>query len=202
MLPQSGSLEQILRAMKQLAQSPAFMLELEAVAADMGDHTFRPAPMVDAAGEAFDLEMEDTSYDGKMGWVSYPGPFQQVLTVQGLRPVPPYPMLQLLGAEGVVIPGTQADQSSLAIWEYVIDAVTVVVDDDPNAATRRAMAYSDAFDRLLKRNEHLGGLVYLIFADGTPVPGGEVEQSGSGVVSGIMQRYHARALRSIPIPTG
>lgn len=193
--PNSASLSQTLRALKKLALSDAFMQELQLVAAEMNTQAFQPAPLVAADGSAVLLDMQDTSHGPAEDWVPYPGPFAQVLTTQQLRPIPPYPMLQLLGEEGADVPGSQADQSALSVVQYTIDAVVMVAGDNPDAVSVRAMAYADAFWRLVARNEHLGGLVYLIATDGPPVPGGEVEQAGAGVVSGVLQRFQARALR-------
>jgi len=199
-LPNSAGLERILAAFKQLAEAPAFLRELEVVVAEMGDRAFRPAPLVDADGEPFELDMEDRDYDGNREWVSYPGPFKQVLTTQQLRPVPPYPLIQFLGEEGVRVPDTQVDQAPIALYQYTVDSVIVIEDSNPDAASRRALAYSDAFERLVRRNEHLGGLVYLIDSDGPPVPGGEVETTRTGVLSACLQRFHVRALRMVAPP--
>lgn len=198
MNPNSATLDHILRAMQQLALSDALMQELAQVATEIGQQAFVPAPMVAADGSSFPLNMVDTSFHSTPEqWVPFLGGFKQVLITQQLRPVPPFPMLQLLGYEGTRVPDTQVDQNAVAIYEYVVDAVTIVSDDNPIAASRRAEAYCNAYDRLVKRNESLGGLVYLIETQQPPTPGGEVEQSGLGVVSGMLMRYHARALRVI-----
>lgn len=191
--PQSGSLEQVLRCLRLLAQANAFSVEMGLVAAYMGSGAFTPGQFVDGAGTRFSLDLNDAQFGSPTTWV--PTAFKKVLLTQQLRPVPPYPHLELFGAPGRPIrsdhaPSFEFDTGELTAWSYAIDAVTVADGDRPEIAARRAMALMQGFERLVRRNEHLGGLVELIASDGPPSPGGEVERGRHGLISGVAQRFH------------
>lgn len=189
--PNSGSIEQVLRCLKLLAQSAALATEMKAVTSYMGSQAFTPGNFVDASGNTFALGMADSQFGDPGSWV--PASFKQVLITHQLRPVPPYPLLMLLAAPGRTMPGNRGrwelDTGQSVEWIYVVDAVSVAVSDRPEQASRRALALSQGYERLVRRNEHLGGLVQLITAEGPPAPGGEVEQAKSGILSGVMQRF-------------
>jgi hypothetical protein len=199
----TATLEQILRAIAQVAKSPAFTEEVDAVAGRMGGDTFAPEPIVSASGATYPLSMSDATYGDPMTWVSGKyGAFARVLTTNQLRPIPPYPLLQLLGAQGNAVVDSsgravEIDQGGLAMYWYTVDAVVVTQSDRPEAVTRRAMALSTALERLIRRNQNLGGLVQLIRPEGPASPGGEVESKRVGILSGMMQRYSAAAISSI-----
>jgi hypothetical protein len=192
--PQSGSLEQVLRMLKAMALSNAFTVEMDLVAAYMGADAFTPAPIVDATGQQYTIGLIDTQFGDPAEWV--PMAFKKVRITQQLRPVPPYPHLELLGAPGRIMRSDQAaasfelDTGEMAGWSYAIDAVVVAQADRPEIASRRALAMCQGFERLVRRNEHLGGLVELIASDGPPAPGGEVERGRIGLISGVAQRFH------------
>lgn len=190
--PQSGSLEQVLRCLRLLALSPAFTTEMSNVANYVGPGAFTPGPFRDAVGATFTLDLEDTAYTGPENWI--PTAWRRVYTTQQMRPVPPYPQLSLLGSAGRMQRGDAAalaivDTGEAAGWVYTVDAVAVASADRPDIAPRRAMAMMQAFEFLVRRNEHLGGLVQLIQAESPPAPGGEIEVRKIGLISGVMQRF-------------
>jgi len=199
--PQSGTLEQVLRCLRLLALSEAFRLEMDVVCNYMGNQAFQPANFVDANGGRFSLgTLDDVQFGDPNSWV--PKAFKQVQITQQLRPVPPYPHLELLGAPGRMQQTAtsavfEVDTGEVAGFIYVIDVVAVADGDRPTIAARRAMALSTGFSRLVRRNEHLGGLVQLIASDGPQAPGGEVERGKGGLVSGVAQRYRVEVLDSI-----
>jgi hypothetical protein len=102
--------------------------------------------------------------------------------------------LALLGAPGRLqradtAPRAMTDRGEAVGWMYTVDAVAVASADRPDIAPRRAMGLMQGFEWLVRRNEHLGGLVQLIEAEGTPAPGGELELRRIGIISGVMQRF-------------
>ncbi len=197
--PNTGSLEQVLRALKALALSPAFPLEVGLVAYHMGQGAFSPGQFVDANGALFTLSLDDEQFGDPAAWLQRT--FRKVQITQQLRPVPPYPHLELFGAPGHQQQADhspfEVDSGQVAGWSYRIDAVTVAQADRPEIAARRAMAMMQAFERLVRRNQHLGGLVQLIAADGPPAPGGEVEHGKLGLISGVAQRFQVEVLSGI-----
>lgn len=188
--PQSGSLEQILRCLRGLAQSPAFGVEMGIVTSFMGTQAWTPTNLVDANGLKFNLSLNDQQYGAPSTWV--PNAWNQVLITAQIRPVPPYPLLMLLPGPGRRT--FEFDTGQVAGMAYTVDAVAVAAADTPEVASRRALALIQGMERLVRRNEHLGGLVHLIHAEGPPAPGGEVEHARDGILSGVMQRFSVAAL--------
>lgn len=198
--PNTGSLEQVLRCLVALADSPAFALEMQAVASHMGAGAFQPGAFADADGGSFLLNLSDVSFGDPAEWL--PTAFRQVLPTEQLLPVPPYPLLSLIAQPGRVQRGSGAsmfevDTGELSGWVYVIDAITVASADRPQIAARRALGLMQGFERLVRRNRHLGGLVQLIAAEGPPEPGGTVETGKHGVLSGVRCRFQVEALAGL-----
>lgn len=188
--PQSGSFEQILRCLRQVALSAAFTTEMEAVANYVTAGAFTPGNLVDANGAPFTVNMNDPDFANAGGWVVTA--YRQVLITHQLVPAPPYPLLMLTGGPGRTL--FDDDTGDVSDWNYVINAVSVATADRPDIAARRAYALAQGFDRLLRRNQSLGGLVQLIRPEAPPAPGGEIEDRKDGVLSGVMQRFTVSAL--------
>lgn len=199
-LAQHGTLEQILRAVKQLALSSALAEEVAVVAGRMGSNTFQPSPIVSYNGNQVPYQMNDQQFGDPTVWVGGKyGQFAQAFASAQLRPIPPYPLLQLLAAPGRPVTDAngvamEIDQGTVSMDWHVFDAVIVTQADRPDPAARRALALCDALDRLISRNQNLGGLVYICRSVGPPSPGGEVESRRVGLLSGMVQRYEAAAL--------
>ncbi len=195
--PQTGSIEQVLRALKLLALSPAFALEMETVISYMGSGAFIPQNLTDINGNRFALTgMADIEFGDPSGWVSTS--FQEVTYSRALLPVPPYPRLQLFAMPGRFQAPGEFDQEQVAAQVYIVDAIVVTGSDQADPALREALALSDGFERLVRRNgPALGGLVQLIAPTGPAAPGGPVETEGSGNVAGVLQRFKVLTLRSI-----
>lgn len=197
-LPRTGSLEQVLRCLRQMALSPAFGLEMQAVVSQMGAGAFSPVNLLDASGATFSVSLNDTEFGDPSGWV--PTAFTEVTFSRAILPVPPYPRLQVFGAPGRLQRDGEFDAEEVAGWTYVVDAVAVAADDRADPALRSALALMDGFERLVRRNApSLGGLVQLITPEGPPAPGGPVESENSGNVAGVMQRFRVFSLRSITL---
>lgn len=194
--PRTGSLEQVLRALKALALSPAFTLEMQTVGDQMGTGAFSPANLVDAAGNPFSLLLDDVEFGDPSGWL--PNAFVEVTFSKALLPVPPFPRLQLFGMPGRVQQAGEYDTELVVGWTYLVDAIAVSCDDQADPALRSALALMDGFERLVRRNApSLGGLVELITAEGPPAPGGPVDTEQSGNIAGVMQRFRVYTLRSL-----
>jgi hypothetical protein len=195
--PRTGSLEQVLRALRLLALSPAFEAEMQNVIAAMNEQAFIPRNLTDAQGNRFALTaLADTEFGDPSGWVSTS--FREVTYSSALLPVPPFPRLQLFAMPGRLQPTQVFDQEAIAGWESMIDVIVVEGNDQADPALRSALALADGFERLVRRNApSLGGLVELIAAEGPPAPGGPVEREMAGNVAGVMQRFRVSALRSI-----
>lgn len=191
-LPANASLEQIVRALAGLALHVE--ADTVAVANEMSTQAFEPAPMLDANGNAFSISMVDVEQGvtaDPTEWIETS--FARVYRTDGLKVTPPYPNLQLLSAPGEVL--MTIDQNGAELRSYTVDAVVAAYSDRPQQATQRALALITAFNRLVKRNPQLGGLVSLIKGDGTPVASGEAQQQ-PGLVAGYMQRFAVLAWES------
>ncbi len=198
-IPYSGSLEQVLRVLQQLATSPAFTVEMQNVVSQMGTGAFTAANLKDANGNPFALNLNDTTFGSPSAWV--PTAFLDCIVTSGLKLTPPYPRLELIGGPGRQQTASQgiameADTGEFVGWTYVIDAVVAAEADQAEPAQRQAHALIDGYERLIRRNEHLGGLVQLISAEGPPYPGGSIERQAGGNLAGAMIRFRVEVLRT------
>lgn len=188
-IPNNATIEQIIRALGVVAQHVEPDVQL--VASQMSTATFRPAALVDGAGNEFTVSMVDIEQGvaaDPTEWIQ--ASFARVIRTSGLRVAPPYPSIQFLTGPGSIM--TTIDQTGSSLVSYSIDAVVAAYSDRPTQATQRAQALTTAFNTLVLRNSNLGGLVSLIKPNGTPVESGEARQS-PGLVAGWMQRYEAIA---------
>ena len=194
--PRTGSLEQILRCLRTLASSPAFGIEVASVVNAMGPAAFQPGPFTDANGVAFNVSLDDEEFGPPAGWI--PTSFAVIDIADSLKPIPPYPRLQLFGIPGKVLPDQEIDQQERVTgWANFVDAIVITADDRAEPAQRSALALMDAFERLVRRNPYLGGLVELCVADSSPAPGGPVHTEKSGNVAAALLRFRVETMRSI-----
>lgn len=199
-LPRNGSLDQILRALALMAQSAAYQAALNQKIAAMN-----PGPLLNLIGvdgSAFALDLSDTQAGGPAGWLgrttgtTAPG-FAAVYVTDHLRLAPPYPVLELAGmpGHGGVPGGTRYEEAEFRSWSYVVDAVAITQEDDPQAAQRSALVMVDALEQLVERNDSLGGLVELISATSPPHPGGS-HPTSDGIVAAALVRFEVSSLRT------
>lgn len=195
-IARTGSLEQVLRSLRLLALSDAFMQEMQAVTAMMGTSAFIPQNLVDVHGTLFSLSaLADTEYGAPDSWVS--NAFADVTYSTALLPIPPFPRLQLFAMPGRLQASQVYDQEAITGWEFIVDAVVVEANDRADPALRSALALMDGFERLVRRNApSLGGLVELIAAEGPPAPGGPVASENAGNIAGVMQRFRVITMRT------
>lgn len=174
-IAQTGSLEQVLRTMALLAQSSAYAGALAVLVNNM-----KPGPTLgnffDVTGAPFTLDISDTEAGGPAQWLgkqdaATPPGFAEVVVTDGIRLLPPYPALQLVGQPGKPMMGIGglAEDRGFRLWTYTVDAIAVHhVDGNAQAAQRAAMVMIDAYEMLVERNESLAGLVMMITAAGPP----------------------------------
>jgi hypothetical protein len=201
-LARTASVEQLLRCLAALAQSPAYQAELENTVSYMSQNPL-PGSFRDLNGQSFSLDLADNQYGPPQGWVgksradSLPG-FAKVWITDQLRvPGGPYPLLELIAMPGRRGP---ANMEVYKEWLYVIDAVAITAGPDPNAIQRDALAMIDAFEQLVYRNNPaLGGLVVKIDAPAGPVPSGS-QADKSGAVAAAMVRFECLVLRTRSLP--
>lgn len=190
--PRTGTFEQVQRCLKLLAEAPAFQLEMAQIVSQMGAGAFTPGVFLDANGNTFSLSMNDLEFGDPATWV--PSTWAQVLTTDAIPPAPPYPSLYILGQPGRVQTATGGefvtDQRGLIVgWTYLVDFIAVAADDRAETAERAAYALMFGWQRLVRRNEALGGLVEMLSPEGPPVTGGPVSAAKSGNLAGVMQRF-------------
>ena len=157
----AGSMEQVIRMLASMAQAPAYTTEVQGLKAglDPGGLTLQ---IVDANGLVSVIDLDDVSLPD-LTWVDES--FAAVITAEGVRIEPPYPKLQIIARSG----GLQADDHGVVFRDdrvqgqiYHVDATVIVNKDIPTYADRAAVIMARAFERLVRRNETLGGLVQLI----------------------------------------
>lgn len=197
--PNSGTLEQVLRCLEALAVSPAFTTEMQAVTAGMGSGAFRPGNFTAADGSTFTVNLDDEQFGPPANWVKTK--FAKVAITDSIVPAPPYPRIHLVGMPGRLQTASGGafvvdQQEQVAGWIFTVDCVVMASNDRAEIAERHAYALMDGWERLLRRNPYLGGLVQLLEAEAPPAPGGAVNQGKSGNVAGIMLRLYAYVLRS------
>ena len=183
--PGSATLDQTLRFLALLAQSDAYATELQALVSatnPTAKEVLRYA-VVDANGQQRMLDLVDTDY-ADLSWIS--PTLKRVQTTDGLRIEPPFPRLMIIGQPGEMIRDAQggefrADAAAIVGYAYLIDCIVLTSNGDPNAASREALLHAEALDRLVQRNEQLGGLVRLIGSDGPGTPA-TAEWRGKGTV--------------------
>lgn len=190
-IPGSGTLEQVLLMLQAIGQSAAFAAEAAAV------NTVAAASLVysitDIAGVRTPIELKEAQFSDP-SWLA--GSFANVLISDRLNVPPPYPILVLVGASGRLQGGTSGsfDEREVAGWRHRVDAVVVADSSENQSALRQALLLLDAFDRLIGRNQSLGGLVQLITPETPPIPAtGRLDDENT--IAGAMIRYGVDVLR-------
>ena len=198
--PGTASLEQTLRFLKLLVESSAYATEVSTLLANADPTTtgVLTYKVVDANGAFQTLDLVDDDYKD-LSWVS--PAIQRVQITDGLRIEPPFPRLSLVAQPGSVIRGDGGDDmraggALIVGYQYLIDCIIITSNGDPNSASREALIHAEALDRLIQRNEQLGGLVRLIESSGPGVPA-TANYKGIGTVGGGHLRLRALAYRQI-----
>lgn len=150
-------------------------------------------PIHDLNGNAYQLELKEQQFTDAT-WIN--DTFAMVQLTDELDPVPPYPRLIFAGGPGRIesAPSGPFDEADIAQWRYRIDAVVMAESSEPQSAQRLALMMLMAFDRVIERNQQLGGLVQLIAPESPITPGGAGKTQTGAIVGGAMVRYGAVVL--------
>jgi hypothetical protein len=202
--PGTGTLDQVLTLLRKLAMTPAY----DAVLADTVA-TAAPGASVYTLHDRFngmqplatiDLAEEDQATGALMdtGWADQG--FAQALVSESLRLAEPLPAVEFIGSPGTYMRGRDGEMESAdyAVLNFPVDAVVFAHADQQLVAARKALLYVEAFRRLIRKDESLGGLVLQIRPRGTIEPGGGGRLSKSAaLVMAARCRFDVRTM-SVP----
>jgi hypothetical protein len=196
----TGTLDQVLTLLRKLAMTPAYSTVLAATvaAAAPGQSVYilrdrfnmnQPFATIDLAeedprtGELYDLTWADTG-------------FAQSLVAQTLRMAAPFPLIEFIGAPGAYMRGDMGDMedADYAVVSHVVDAVVFAGADQQRIAERKALLLAEAFRRLIRKDECLGGLVMQMRPRGPIEPGGGGPHKESAVVMAARVRFDVRCI--------
>lgn len=164
-VPYSGSLDQVMTALKALALSPAMATEIANYKATLAAQS---QTLIIKDANAANVTINIGPIDGttSQGLSYIANQFAQVTITAMQKILSPAPILELVGRPGRVqqsVHGPRFIDSAVDGEIYTIDAYTwASTSDDPRRCQLEAMALSYCFKSLIKRNEQLNGLVQLI----------------------------------------
>lgn len=169
--PYSAYLDVVLVALRQLAMSPAMATEIATYKSYRTSAEPFNLNITDAAGAVSQINVAPA--DGVN--LSYIAPsFQTVTTGQLQKNMPPLPQLFLVGMPGrlqVAQSGSPFRDESVEGDIFAVHAVVFGgTSDDPIRAQEEAIVLAQCFRSLVRRNEHLNGLVQLIQPVGPTEP--------------------------------
>lgn len=192
-MPRTATLEQVLRALVIVATSPAFATEMTVAKAALN-----PGPVTfgirDANGSLATYDVADTALPDT-NWLHTAHTRAEI--TDALRLTPPFPHLLVMGLPSVMQTITHGEvfrDIDFQGQSYRVDAITFCGQDEPQLAQREALIMARAFERLIRRNEQLGGLVELIQPIAPIEPGGTGPAKNGGIVGAARQRYEVLVL--------
>jgi hypothetical protein len=172
--------------LQAMGESAAYQVEMDAFVQVAPQSLIYP--IHDLNGASYNIELKEQQFSDP-SWIN--DSFAEVRLTDELNPVPPYPQLIFAGGPGRIGPAVngQFDEAYGSQWRYRVDAVVMAESSEPQSAQRLALMMLMAFDRLVERNQQLGGLVQLVFPESPITPGGSGKLAVGGYLGGAMLRY-------------
>jgi hypothetical protein len=197
---QFADLDAVLTLCRKLALTPAYGTVLAALVAScapgqsvytLRDRTNGMAPLA-----TVDLAEDDPTTGALLdtGWAD--AGFAQSMVAESLKLTPPFPLIEFIGGPSVYVRGREGDfeDADYAVVSYTVDAVVFASGDQQRITARKALLYNEAFRRLIRKDESLGGLVLQMRSRGGVEPGGGGKAGNSPVVMSSRVRYDVRCV--------
>jgi hypothetical protein len=197
---QFGDLDAVLVLLRKLALTPAYNAALATLVATcapgqsvytLRDRTNGLTPLA-----TIDLAEDDPDTGALLdtGWADEG--FAQSMVAESLKLAPPFPVIEFIGGPSAYMRGPtgDAEDAEYALVNYTVDAVVFASGDQQRITARKALLYNEAFRRLIRKDESLGGLVLQMRSRGGVEPGGGGKVGSSPVVMSSRVRYDVRCV--------
>lgn len=196
----TGTLDQVLTLLRKLAMTPAYGTVLAATVAAAAPtksvYTLRDRFNLNQPLVTIDLAEEDPATDAlyDLSWADTG--FAQAIVAQTLRMAAPFPLIEFIGAPGSYMRGDMGDMedADFAVVSYVVDAVVFAGGDQQRIVERKALLLAEAFRRLIRKDECLGGLVMQMRPRGPVEPGGGGPHKETAVIMAARIRFDVRCI--------
>jgi hypothetical protein len=198
-VPGSGSLSQVLKLLSKYALTPAYNTVLaETVAnaaATQSVFTMHDRTNGRAVLATIDLAEEDPETGVLLDASWADTGFAQSMIAETLKLAAPFPAIEFIGNPGAYLRGHEGEMedADYGVVNYVVDSVVFASGDQQIIVQRKAILLAEAFRRLLRKDESLGGLVMQVRPRGPVEPGGGGRHQ-SAVVMSARLRLDVRCL--------
>lgn len=197
-VPGSGSLDQVLKLLSLYALTPAYnavLAETVATAAPTASvYTMRDRLNGRAVLATIDLAETDPTSGALLdtGWADTG--FAQSMISTTLKLAAPFPVIEFIASPGSYLRGNagEMEDANYAVVNYVVDSVVFAGGDQQVIVQRKAILLCEAFRKLIRKDECLGGLVMQMRPRGPVEPGGGGPHKESAVVMTARMRWDIR----------
>lgn len=195
----SGSLDMVLKLLSLYALTPAYNAVLADTVATAAPgqsvYTMRDRFNGRAVLATIDLAETDPTSGAQLdtGWADTG--FAQSMIAESLKLAPPFPAIEFIASPGSYLRGNagEMEDANYAVVNYVVDAVVFAGGDQQVIVQRKAILLAEAFRRLVRRDECLGGLVMQMRPRGPVEPGGGGRHQSAVVMSSRI-RFDVRCM--------
>jgi hypothetical protein len=198
-VPGSGSLDQVLKLLSLYAMTPAYNTVLAATVASAAPgqsvYTMRDRFNGRAVLATIDLAETDPTSGEQLPSDWADTGFAQSMIAETLKLAAPFPAIEFIGAPGGYLRGHdgEMEDANYAVVNYVVDSVVFASGDQQITVQRKAILLAEAFRRLIRKDECLGGLVMQMRPRGGVEPGGGGRHQ-SAIIMSARIRYDVRCI--------
>jgi hypothetical protein len=190
-----GDLDAVLRLLRALALTPAYNAVLAQLVASYAPgqsvYTLRDRTNGMQPFATIDLAEDDPASGAPLdtGWADTG--FAQSMVSETLKLTTPLPVIEFIGGPSSYARGREGDieDADYAVVAYTVDVVVFAGGDQQLITARKALLYNEAFRRLIRKDESLGGLVLQMRSRGGVEAGGGGRVKDSPVVMSSRVRY-------------